>query len=126
MSLSNGISRLVVLVLLAGASLHIHAAGDPVAGKAQSVTCAACHGQDGATAIDPSYPNLAGQNEKYLTRQLEMFQSGARDVALMTAQLIGKSEQDLADLVEQYEERLALDEALKSRKGRNRRKHGKV
>ena len=29
--------------------------------------CAACHGQDGATGLDPTYPNLAGQNEKYLT-----------------------------------------------------------
>ena len=31
-----------------------------------------------------------------------MFQSGERDVALMTAQLIGKSEQDLDDLAAYY------------------------
>jgi cytochrome c553 len=31
-----------------------------------------------------------------------MFQSGERDVALMTAQLIGKSEQDLEDLAAYY------------------------
>ena len=62
------------------------------------MVCASCHGQDGASAIDPSYPQLAGQNERYLARQLKMFQSGERDVALMTAQLIGKSEQDLDDL----------------------------
>ena len=46
--------------------------------------------------------NLAGQNERYLARQLKMFQSGERDVALMTAQLIGKSEQDLDDLAAYY------------------------
>jgi cytochrome c553 len=66
------------------------------------MVCASCHGQDGATAIDPSYPQLAGQNERYLARQLKMFQSGERDVALMTAQLIGKSEQDLDDLAAYY------------------------
>ena len=47
------------------------AAGDPAAGEAQSAPCAACHGQDGATGLDPTYPNLAGQNEKYLLHQLK-------------------------------------------------------
>ena len=79
-----------------------HAAGNVEAGAAQAATCAACHGQDGATAIDPSYPNLAGQSAKYLNRQLQMFQSGERDVPLMTAQLIGKSAQDLEDLAAYY------------------------
>jgi cytochrome c553 len=74
------------------------AAGDPEAGEAQAATCAACHGADGATPIDPTYAVLAGQNEPYLTRQLEMIQSGTRAVPLMTGQLNGKSAQDLADL----------------------------
>tara|TARA_X000000950_G_scaffold31695_1_gene34268 strand:- start:15601 stop:16251 length:651 start_codon:yes stop_codon:yes gene_type:complete len=79
-----------------------YAGGDPAAGKAQAMVCAACHGADGATGIDPSYPSLAGQNEKYLNRQLTMFQSGARNIPVMTAQLIGKSEKDLADLAAFY------------------------
>lgn len=98
--------RLNLSVLLAAllglCSAHLLAAGNAEAGQAKSLVCASCHGQDGASVIDPSYPQLAGQNEKYLARQLKMYQSGERDVALMTAQLIGKSEQDLDDLAAFY------------------------
>lgn len=73
-------------------------AGDPEAGKALATTCAACHGQGGAAPIDPTYPVLAGQNERYLRRQIEAIQSNSRPVALMTGQLDGKSAQQLADL----------------------------
>lgn len=76
--------------------------GDPEAGKALAVTCGACHGQDGATPIDPSYPVLAGQNERYLRRQLEAIQSNSRSAPLMAGQLTGKSAQDLADLAAYY------------------------
>jgi cytochrome c553 len=97
--------RITKWIMVAAATLTAvssHAVGNVEAGAAQAVTCAACHGQDGATAIDPSYPNLAGQSAKYLNRQLQMFQSGERDVPLMTAQLIGKSAQDLEDLAAYY------------------------
>lgn len=89
----------VVGVLGAAAAL---AGGDPLAGEAQAPVCAACHGQDGATGIDPSYPNLAGQNEKYLYNQLRMIQNGDRAIILMTGQLIGKSDQDLQNLAAYY------------------------
>ena len=103
MSVRTSIAKITTIsILLSFFSSAAIAAGDVAAGQAQAVTCAACHGQDGATAIDPTYPNLAGQNEVYLTRQLQMFQSGERNVALMSAQLIGKSEQDLADLGAYY------------------------
>ncbi len=80
----------------------VYGAGNPEAGQAQSLTCSACHGQDGATGIDPTYPNLAGQNERYLFRQLQLIQSNERNILLMTGQLLGKSEQDLADLAAYY------------------------
>ena len=98
-------ARITKWIIVAAATLTAvasYAAGNVEAGAAQAATCAACHGQDGATAIDPSYPNLAGQSAKYLNRQLQMFQSGERDVPLMTAQLIGKSAQDLEDLAAYY------------------------
>ena len=101
----NVVVRLTKWIMVAaGISLAMvsHAAGNAAAGAAQAAACAACHGQDGATAIDPSYPNLAGQGAKYLHRQLQMFQSGERNVPLMTAQLIGKSAQDLQDLAAYY------------------------
>ncbi len=78
------------------------AAGDPEAGATQALVCAACHGQDGASGVDPSYPNLAGQNEKYLYDQLVMIQNDDRKILLMAGQLIGKSDQDLQDLAAYY------------------------
>jgi len=76
--------------------------GNADAGKAQAAACGACHGQDGATPLDPSYPVLAGQNARYLSQQLALIQSDARPVPLMAGQLVGKSEQDLADLAAYY------------------------
>ena len=80
----------------------VNAMGDPSRGEAQAMVCAAWHGQDGASGIAPSYPNLAGQNEKYLFNQLKMIASGERVLVEMTGQLIGKSEQDLWDLSAYY------------------------
>jgi cytochrome c553 len=91
-------TRGVFLVTLLAAGVMAHAAGDAEAGKAAALVCAACHGQDGATGIDPTYPNLAGQNERYLLRQLELIQSGERPAPLMTGQLTGKSRADLENL----------------------------
>ena len=86
------------LVLAAGAS----GAGDPAAGQATSLACSACHGMDGATGLDPTYPNLAGQNEKYLFRQLKLIQSNERMILLMTGQLTGTTDQDLKNLAAYY------------------------
>ena len=96
------ITKWIIVVAATAVAATAQAAGNVEAGAAQAVTCAACHGQDGATGIDPSYPSLAGQGAKYLNRQLQMFQSGERDVPLMTAQLMGKSAQDLEDLAAYY------------------------
>ncbi len=96
------VAAFVVLVCLGSTAAVGWAEGDPKAGEAQAVACAACHGADGATGIDPTYPNLAGQNANYLLRQLEMIQSGARPAPLMTGQLTGKSSEDLANLAAYY------------------------
>lgn len=71
--------------------------GDPDAGQAQAATCAGCHGNDGNSPA-PSFPKIAGLGEKYLFKQLQDIQSGARPVDQMAGQLDGKSEQDLRDL----------------------------
>ena len=99
---TNYVSSIALTLLSLCWSVFANSAGDPEAGKLQAMVCAGCHGLDGATPVLPEYPNLAGQNEKYLYNQLAMFQSGTRDVPLMTAQLIGKSEQDLEDLAAFY------------------------
>ena len=94
------IRPLLLCAVLVG--VEAHAAGDPARGQQLVAACAACHGQDGATGLDPTYPNLAGQNEKYLTRQLEMIRDGSREVLLMAGQLTGRTDQDLADMSAYY------------------------
>jgi cytochrome c553 len=94
-------------VLLAGLalSLHAHAAGDPVAGKAASekYNCAACHGKDFNSPIDPGYPKLAGQHRDYLEHALVAYQRGAdgpngRGNAIMGAQAKPLSREDISNI----------------------------
>jgi cytochrome c553 len=94
-------SRLpLALLALAGASLicvNSFATGDPVAGKAKSAVCAACHGVDG-NSNNPEWPSLAAQHEDYLVTQLQGFKQGWRQNVLMSSQAIGLSDQDMQDL----------------------------
>ncbi len=41
-------------------------------------TCAACHGPNGTKTLMPDYPKIAGQNAKYLEKQMLDIKSGAR------------------------------------------------
>lgn len=41
-------------------------------------TCIACHGKDAKKPLQPDYPKLAGQNAKYMERQMLDIKSGAR------------------------------------------------
>jgi cytochrome c len=41
-------------------------------------TCNACHGKDGKTPLMPDYPKIAGQNAKYIEKQMTDIKSGAR------------------------------------------------
>jgi cytochrome c553 len=76
-------------------------AGDVSAGKGATVTCGACHGPDGNSAV-PAFPKLAGQGEKYLLKQMMDIRDGARPVPTMAGQLDGKSDQNLADMAAYY------------------------
>ena len=76
-------------------------AGDADAGKAKAATCAACHGATGTSAI-PMYPNLAGQKEQYLIKQLKDFKSGARKDPVMGAMAMPLSDEDIANLAAFY------------------------
>lgn len=52
-------------------------------GELAQAQCAACHGKDFASPVDPSYPKLAGQYVDYLEKALRDYQSGARKNAIM-------------------------------------------
>ncbi len=88
---------MVGLWLSSGAVL----AADADAGKAKSGVCAGCHGANGMSVI-PGYPNLAGQNEMYLAKQLKAFKSGARKNPIMTGIVAALSDEDMDNLAAYY------------------------
>ena len=64
-------------------------------GQTLTQTCIACHGADG-NSIAGSFPSIAGQNERYLLKQLREIKSGARAALLMVGQLDSMSDQERA------------------------------
>ncbi len=73
------------------------AGGDAAAGKAKAGMCAACHGANGVSAV-PMYPNLAGQKEAYLVKQLKAFKAGTRKDPVMGPMAAPLSDADMANL----------------------------
>ena len=76
-------------------------AGDAAAGKGKSMMCAACHGTAGISAV-PTYPNLAGQKEAYLAKQLKDFKSGKRNNPTMKGMVASLSDADMDNLAAYY------------------------
>lgn len=66
-----------------------------------SVTCVACHGEDGNAAI-AGYPNIAGQSTRYLFRQMQSMRDGDRDPKVMLGLLDNLTDDDLRDLAAFY------------------------
>lgn len=109
-------------VLLASITSVAISAGNPVAGKAKTATCAACHNADGNATIAIN-PKLAGQHQAYLAKQIRDFISGARIDNMMMSMVSNLSEQDIDDVAVYYwqqqpaaavasEENLALGESI--------------
>ena len=72
-------------------------AGDPDAGKTRAAVCTSCHGAEGCSA-NPLWPNLAGQKDPYLAKQMKMFRDGTRQDPLMSAMAKPLSDEDIANL----------------------------
>ena len=79
-------------------------ADEVAAGKALSATCATCHGANGIATM-PTYPNLAGQNERYLVAALKAYRDGNRTggtAGLMMPVAKPLSDEDIAALAKYY------------------------
>ena len=50
-------------------------------GAATGQSCVDCHGADGNTPLDPSYPKLGGQYRDYLAHALQSYRAGDREHA---------------------------------------------
>lgn len=75
--------------------------GDAAAGKGKITLCTACHGADGNSPV-AMYPKLAGQNVRYLVKQMQDIQADVRPVPEMTGMLTGMDTQDFADIAAFY------------------------
>ena len=77
--------------------LFLLAAGDPKSGESKVAVCSACHGADGNSVVG-LWPSLAGQNEKYLLKQLRLVKSGDRVIDSMVGLLDNLDDSDLEDI----------------------------
>ena len=91
--------RIIAVLALTALAPCALAAGnaDQGAEKAKQV-CAACHGADGNTPLQPEYPRIAGQHGDYLYKTLRDYRSGARTNAIMAGQVANLSRQEMQDL----------------------------
>ncbi len=96
-------NKLIAALVLGAVSLSASAASS-TRGEAlvKKYNCAACHGADYNTPIDPTYPKLAGQHADYLAHSLRAYKRGAgtngRVNPIMAAQVQPLSNQDMADI----------------------------
>jgi len=94
-------TAIILSLSLAAAAGMAQAGGDAAAGKAKAGTCAGCHGASGISA-NPIWPNLAGQKEAYLLKQLKDFKGGVRKDPVMSSIAKPLSDADMANLAAYY------------------------
>ena len=102
--------RLIAGLVLMGWLNVALAEGDAERGSTLTATCVACHGNDG-NSLAGSFPNIAGQNEKYILKQLRDMKSGARAQNLMVGIVDTLSDQDMQDLAAFYAGEMAAESA---------------
>jgi cytochrome c553 len=85
------------LLMLSGSAL----AADAEAGKTKAASCIACHGAEGVS-MNPMWPNLAGQKDMYLTKQMKDFRDGKRSDPVMSAMAKSLTDDDIANLAAYY------------------------
>lgn len=92
--------------------------GDAKAGEGKAAACGACHGMDGNSS-DKTYPKLAGQNEAYIARQLDLFKAQKRQNPVMMPFIGNLSAQDMHDVGAYFASKASLagvaDEKLLAR-----------
>ena len=95
--INNKLVTVVFTAFTAALFTPFAVAGDATQGAQKATACVQCHGNGGNNPI-ADYPKIGGQHEKYLLYALRAYKSGARNNAIMSAQLANLSDSDLADL----------------------------
>ncbi|MEX2488804.1 MAG: c-type cytochrome [Pseudomonadales bacterium] len=94
-------ARVLIGLLISIAAATALAEGDADRGETLIATCNACHGADGNSPAG-AFPDLAGQNPKYIVKQLVDIKSGERDSPQMTGLLNNLDRQDFEDIAAFY------------------------
>jgi cytochrome c553 len=96
--------KLIIALVSGLVSLHAVAGGNIASGEAlvKKYSCAACHGANFNTPVDPTYPKLAGQHADYLAHALTAYKRGdganGRNNPIMGGQVKPLSDRDIADI----------------------------
>lgn len=93
------LTMLSAIALATAANISI--AADAAAGKTKAASCAGCHGAAGISPA-PTFPNLAGQKEAYLVKQMKAFKDGSRKDPTMNAMAKPLSDSDIANISAYY------------------------
>ncbi|WP_407550999.1 c-type cytochrome [Vibrio parahaemolyticus] len=91
---------LLLTSLIFTSTVYANPFGDAEKGKVKAPSCVYCHGTNGISSND-AYPNLAGQNPKYLYDSMKAYQDGLRIgplAEMMKAQLRMLNDEDLRDV----------------------------
>ena len=109
-------SLISATTLLAASAAMAAGAPDLAKGKASFVTCAACHGANGNSAIAAN-PSLAQQHPEYLVKQLKEFKAGVRKNAIMNGMAAPLSADEMKALAQYFSKQtlkpaVAKDEKL--------------
>jgi len=89
------VRSLVAALVFGGSVLGTAQAQD--AKTIAATVCAACHGEDGNSAV-PMFPKIAGQNETYIVKQLRDFQAGRRKSDIMAPIVAALKPEDFLEL----------------------------
>ena len=99
----NAFGTRVALAAGLALSVTLAQAADAEKGRQKAdQVCAACHGKDGNTPIDPSYPRLAGQAADYLYVALKGYKNETRKNAIMGGMAKPLTDADMKNLAAYY------------------------
>lgn len=90
----NIVGYSLVLLLTSTYTILAQADGNPIIGKKKSLSCAGCHGTNGI-GLGSEFPNLAGQKQAYLIKQMKAFKDGTRIDPTMKAMAASLSDNDI-------------------------------
>ncbi|PSW58832.1 cytochrome C554 [Photobacterium kishitanii] len=100
------LSTAAVLIISVSNNAYAMPKGDASKGELKTPSCRFCHGSNGI-ASQASYPNLAGQQQKYLYDSMLAYTNDMRIgpmATMMKGQLQNLTSQDLADIAAYYSE----------------------